>query len=354
MSRLTKDLLLTILSLGLSGVVNSAQADSAFYKEKVITLLVGDGRGSETDVTVRLFAKYWGKYIEGKPNFKVKNFSKNKSLVWKTGDKGKTPNGLAVIYSKFKPLSQLLAQKGSKIDYKTMSFIGGFVNPSLVYVSTLVAKRPEHLLNVAGVRYGGGGSTDPVDMLGRFGLDVLGIKYVYAAAYRGVNQTFKAMVDGNIEIQSVPLNFYRNEAESVLVKTGKVIPLWYNPWPGHEKMAIKLTGYVSSYADFYKKVKGKAPVGKKYENYKWMAVALNGLTYASFLPPKSPKAAVRALRQGFARVAQDKEFLEEQQKKIGFNLPYVSSESGNQIINLMTKASKERVMLLRKLVDAGV
>ena len=334
---------------GLSVVDSSSYAaDRAFYKDKVITLVVGDRRGSDADIAVRLFAKYWGKYIAGRPNFRVKNYSKKERQIWNTAGKR-----LTVIFSEFKPLRQLLAEKATKINFKGMSFIGGFLNPSLVYVSTLAAKRPEHLITVAGVRYGGGGSADPVDVLGRIGLDVLGVNYVYAAGYTGVKQTSRALVEGNIEIQSVPLNFYRQKAERALVKTGKVIPLWYNPWSGHEKVANKLTGYVSSFDAFYQKVKGKKPEGQNYENYKWMATVLNGLTYAAFLPPKSPKTASRSLRRGFAKVVLDKAFLKEQKKKFGFNLPYVNREQGNQVIKLMSSASKEKVQLLRSLIEVG-
>jgi len=342
------------LLLGLSGILNPTHAQPSFYEEKVITILIGDQRGSDIDVNARMLAKYLGKYVAGRPNFKVKNFSNNNNQVWTIGDKGDDKNGLTVIYSQFKPLSQLLGNKVSQINYLNKPFIGGFLNPSLVYVSTLAAKRPEHLLNVAGARYAGGGSTDPVDILGRFGMDVLGIKYVYATGFRGYDATFQAMLDGNIEIQSVPLNFYRQKAEAILVKTGKVIPLWYNPWPGHQKTAVKLTGYVPSYDDYYKKVKGQTPTGKSYENYKWMSMVLNGLSYSAFMMPQSPKPAVRALRRGFARVAVDTEFLAEQKKKLGVNLPYVNREAGNRIFRLMSKASKERLKMLQDLVNVEI
>ena len=63
-----KRLLLALASCSCAALPAAAQDDvAAFYKGKVVRLIVGIGVGSGYDINARLLARYLPKYIPGNP-----------------------------------------------------------------------------------------------------------------------------------------------------------------------------------------------------------------------------------------------------------------------------------------------
>lgn len=338
-------------SLVLTGQAVPSDASAAeFYKGKKITVLIGRGPGSGADTTIRTFAKFWEKYIPGNPKIISKNMGRNKEWNF-TYEKAK-PDGLTVGFSPYDPVAQMINAKGFRADYTKLVFIGAFLNPSLLYVATDAVKNRGEILKAKGIKYGGQKPTIRFDLFGRITLELMGVNFRYTTGFGGAKKVLNAMRRREVDLQTIGLNLYRLSAEKPLVATGKATPLWFYPWPGY-KETVSIMGGIPNFADLYKKVHGKAPSGAKYETYEWMTRTLNGMSYTAFAPPKTPKAAIDALRRGFDAAAKDANSMAAQKKMFSFNLPYVNAERGQKIVNSMANAPAKHVKFLREYVAAG-
>lgn len=339
-------------SLALFGTAMPTDADAKeYYEGKTITVLIGRGPGSGADTTIRTFAEFWEKYIPGNPKIVAKNMGRNKE--WNFTYEKADPDGLTVGFSPYDPVAQMIEAKGFRADYTKMKFIGAFLNPSLLYVATDAIKSRQDVLNAKGAKYGGQKPTIRFDLFGRMTLELMGVDFKYTTGFGGAKKVLNAMRRREVDLQTIGLNLYRLSAEEPLVATGKATPLWYYPWPGYEETS-SIMGDIPNFVDLYKEVHGKAPSGEKFETFQWMTETLNGMSYTAFLPPNTPQEAVDALRRGFEAAAKDPDSMAAQKKIFSFNLPYVNSARGEQIVGSMATAPAKHVQFLKDYVAEGM
>lgn len=339
-------------SLALFGTAMPTDASAEeYYEGKTITVLIGRGPGSGADTTIRTFAKFWEKYIPGHPKIVAKNMGRNKEWNY-TYEKAK-PDGLTVGFSPYDPVAQMIEAKGFRADYTKMVYIGAFLNPSLIYVSNDQVKSRDQIVKASGLTYGGQKPTIRFDLFGRMTLEMMGVNFKYTTGFGGAKKVLDAMRRDEVDLQTIGLNLYRLSAEKALVETGKATPLWYYKWPGSKDTA-SIMGDIPSFEEHYKSVHGKAPSGPKYSTYQWMNDTLNGMSYAAFLPPGTPKEASDALRRGFDAAAKDVGSMAAQKKMFSFNLPYVNPETGEKIVKAMADAPAEHVQFLKDYIAEGM
>jgi len=310
-----------------------------YYEGKRLTVIVGRGPGSGADSTARAFARYWTKYIPGNPKIIVKNMKGTPTYNF-IYQKAK-PDGLTITFTPYDPTSQLTKRKGFKADYGKMPFVGSLYNAALLYVTTDQIKDGQNLKGLKNAKYGGQGPTGRFDIMGRFTLEILGADFRYSTGFGGAKKVLNAMRRREVDIQTIGLNLYRLSAEKPLVKTGKAVPMYYLPFPGHAALGKKIFGDIPSFDDYYKNVYGKAPSGEKYEVFQWATATLNAMSYSAFLPPKTPTEYRDILRVAYAKVVVDPKYLAEQKKMFGYNLPYVTPKMGEAIINSMLTTSQK-------------
>jgi tripartite-type tricarboxylate transporter receptor subunit TctC len=335
---------------GLSVPSNVSAAD--YYAGKTITVLIGRSPGSGTDATVRSFTKFWAKYIPGNPKILNKN-TKGFAAFNTVYEKGK-PDGTMIAFTPYDPVSPMTGRKGFRADYSKMSFVGGFVNPPMLYVLTKRLKNKDNIMNMKGAVYGGQRPTLRFDLMGRITMDIMGNEYKYTTGFGGGKKVLNAMRRGEVDLQTLGLNLYRLTAERALVKTGKAIPLWHYDFPQAPTMAKKVFGTeIPSFRAQYTKVHGKAPSGELWELYKWMAKTVNGLSYSAWMPPGVNKEAYQALLTSFGKAAADPAYLAEQKKMFGFNLPVVDRATGLDVVKAMTDAGEKRVAFMKNYIKEG-
>ena len=341
----------TIAAATTSWTVPASAADP-YYKGKTITVLIGRGPGSGTDATVRSFTKYWSKYIPGNPKIINKN-TKGFAAFNTVYEKGK-PDGTLITFTPYDPVSPMTKRKGFRADYGKMSFVGGFVNPPMLYALTKVIKSNNDIMKMKGAIYGGQRPTLRFDLMGRITQDIMGNDYRYTTGFGGGKKVLNAMRRGEIHLQTVGLNLYRLTAERALVKTGKAIPLWHYDFPQAPMMAKEVFGpEIPSFEAHYTKIHGKKPSGEMWDIYKWMAKTVNGLSYSAWMPPGVKKEAYEALLASFEKTAKDPAYLAEQKKMFGFNLPVVDRATGLDVVKAMTDATPAQVSFLNKYIKEG-
>lgn len=351
--KLTNAILLASAVVAAASFVDVAPALSQAmdFKGKTITVLIGRSPGSGTDTTVRSFAKFWSKHIPGNPKVVAKNLKGR--ATWNFIYEKASSDGLTIAMTPYDPVSQFTKSKGFRADYSKMPFLGAFLNPAIMYVSTDKVASGDKLLEGKRATYGGQRPHLRFDLMGRMTLDLMGADYRYITGYGGGAKVLQAMRRSEVDIQTAGLNLYRLRAEGALVKTGKATPLWHYGYPGSEQSASKIMGDFPSFETQYKKLKGKAPSGQKYEVYKWMTRTMNGMSYSAFVPPKTNSATVAVLRKAFDAAALDPAYLAEQKKLFGFNLPYIDVAKGEEVIQTMMDAPPETIKFFKEYLAEG-
>jgi hypothetical protein len=326
-------------------------AQEAFYFDKTITVYVGRGPGSGTDLALRTFVKFWQKHIPGNPTIVVRNIpGGGGTRVWNFGYELADPDGLNILFSPFSGTAQILGLPGLRANFETMPLIGGLKSPNMVYVRTDKVATVEQLLSVRGLKYAGQNPAHHYDILGRMALDMLGVDYQYITGFSGANEVFNAIRRGEVDMQTAGLTLYRFSIEGPMVDTGQALSLWHNPRVDeagnvlNEEAAFGIPNFV----DVYSRLKGEKPSGELFEIYKWLQPTINTFGHAAFLPPNSPEEAVNILRNSFVATTNDDAYRTEELEFFGVRMPLISYVEGTRVVGEMANApSNVRALLMQ-------
>ena len=134
------------------------------------------------------------------------------------------------------------------------------------------------LMKAENLIVGGLGADNAKDILLRLNLDMLGLKYKYVTSYRGSQAARLALQQNEINYYAESPPSYRSTIEPTLVKTGEVIPLFYDPgFDGETFRTPKQMEGVNmmDFRQFYEKIKGEPPSGHLWDVYRTI-LAANG------------------------------------------------------------------------------
>ena len=155
----------------------------------------------------------------------------------------------------------------------------------------------------------------------RLAFDMLGVRYKYVTGYRSSPPARLALQRGEINLFSESPPSYRGVVEPTMVKTGQVIPVFYDPGYDGEKFFVP--DPVKDLADSavsraLQKIKGTMPSGQLWDIYKAIIGADGIVQRMIVMPPGAPQAAIASLRTAIARTNKDKAYAEEAEKALGF------------------------------------
>ena len=325
-------------ALAVAAMASNVRA-AEFYAGKTVTIISPVAGGSGLDRLARAFARYWPKYIPGKPKIIVKNMPGGgfvKALNY-TYERAK-PDGMTVYWGPWKPSAVLSGQPGLRYIPEKFELIGTGGSYYITLIRTDVApgiKNPIDVLKSPRFSVGGRSATLVIDVLGNLSMEMLGVKYRFVPGYRGMNKIRPAIAANEVQAVNSGHVGYHVFFKDNEIKSGKVTALWYHPVfdiNGNPATSSAFPG-VSSFVDVYRQVHGKAPSGPDWEAYKWYASVPASMSMSVFAPPGTPKAAVAALRKGHAATTRDKEYNASMTKRIGAPLRFISVEQGRQLLN---------------------
>jgi hypothetical protein len=156
--------------------------------------------------------------------------------------------------------------------------------------------------------------------------------------------------NGEINVHSESTPGYFSVVEPSLVKTGKVLPLWYDGnYDGNSFAPIKaMAGKgIMTFPEFYQSVKGGTPSGPLWEAYQTnLAVDAQMLRLVA-MPPDSPPAAVAALRAALIALNDDPDYAADAMTAIQFVPHYeVSADLDRTIRDRLTISPGMRSFIL--------
>jgi tripartite-type tricarboxylate transporter receptor subunit TctC len=186
-------------------------------------------------------------------------------------------------------------------------------------------KEPADIVKAQGLIMGGTSVDNPKDIRLRLALDMLGVPYRYVTGYRTSMPARLALQRGEIQMFSESPPSYRAVIEPSLVKTGEVIPVWYDIGDASDTAVASKTMEgldIPSFPQLHKKLLGTPPSGQKWEAFRTIHEVNSTLQRLIVLPPAAPQAAIDALRAAMARLNTDTEFAAEALRTIEFAPDY--------------------------------
>lgn len=328
--------------------VSGAHADEPFYKGKQLTLLINFAPGGPTDIEGRLLAKHIAKHIDGNPTIIVQNKDGASGLVGATylGEVGPR-DGTMFGYLTGTSWNYLIDPEKFHVDFRRYEFIGYQPGNVVYYVRTDVPpgmKVPADIMKAQGLVMGGLGAESSKDLLQRLTFDMLGLKYRYVTGYRSSNTARLALQNGEINMHSESTPAYFGIVEPSLVKTGKVLPVWYDPsfdGKAFSTPAVMEHSTIPSFPDFYKMVKGGVPSGPLWEGYKTNLAVDAQMLRLIAMPPDTPPAAVAALRKAVIGLNDDKDYAADAMTAMQFVPHYVVDAQLDQEVSARLTVSPE-------------
>jgi hypothetical protein len=315
---------------------NSAAAEP-FYKGKRLSVLINYAPGGPTDIEGRLFAKHIAKHIDGQPTIVAQNMDGASGLVG-TSYLGEVAPKDGTMMGYLTGAAWVYASEPDKhrVDLRTYEFIGYQGGTAVYFVRADVEpgiKDPTDFIKVKGLISGGLGIDSSKDLLIRLTLDMLGVPYRHVTGYRS-NQVIRLAIQRNeVSLTSESPPGYRSIVEPTMVKTGMVVPLYYDPGYNGESLNVpkQVEGLpLPPFQDFYRKVKGTNPSGQLWDAYLTVLTVNAAMQRLLALPPRAPQRALDTLRAAVLRLNADPAFAEDANKAMGFVPHYDTGPDTNR------------------------
>jgi tripartite-type tricarboxylate transporter receptor subunit TctC len=337
-----------LIALVAAVLVSGAQAQEPFYKGKRLTLLIGSAAGGPTDIEGRLFAKYLARHIEGQPSLLVQNKDGAGGLLGPTylGEVG-PKDGTMLGYFSGTAWNYVNEPQHWRVDLKSYEFVAYQAGSTINFMRTDVPpgmKQPTDIARAQGLVVGGLSVDNPKDLRQRLALDMLGVPYRYVTGYRTSMPARLALQRGEIHLFSESPPSYRAVIEPQLVKTGELMPVWYDSADLRADAPVprSIEGLaIPSFVDLHKAIRGTVPSGPAWDAFRTILEVNSTLQRLVALPPGTPPAAAAALRDAVVRLNQDKEFAAESIKTIEFAPDYETGPDIAQRVRALLVASPE-------------
>jgi hypothetical protein len=323
--------------LAVSGGLSGSLADEPFYKGKRLTVLINYGAGGPADIEARIFARHFGKHIDGNPTVIAQNIDGAGGLIGTTYLGEIAPRD-GTMMGHLTGMAWRWANDAERfrVDFKTYEFFGYQRSTAVSYVRTDVApgiKVASDIVKARGLISGGLGPDNAKDLLTRLGLELLGVQHQHVTSYRSSATARLALQQGEINFYAESPPSYRSVVHPGIVKEGLAIPVWHDPEnDGDRLVASKQVSDlgIPPYHEFYRSIKGTAPSGILWDSFNTIRTISGSMLRILALPPNSPRAAIDALTVAVARLNEDKAYAEEALKIIGFVPEYTTGPDTNR------------------------
>lgn len=316
----------SLLALGLAAMAPQAAGAQDYYKGKKITVVIGFAAGGGMDTVGRMFMRHFANHVPGGPAFIAQNMPGAGATMARNYIAQRAPkDGSVIFYDSWNPMAQLVKLPQVRFDYAKYVLIGGLRGSAFVMfgrkdMAPGGMKAPQDIAKAQNIVYAGQGPTITLDLYGRLGLDLLGVKYKYVPGYKGAAAIRLAIGRGEGNITTHGMQGYRSGVEPTMTKQGVVMPLWYFPHrdANGNLAAIPAIKDMPNFQDVYKAVRGE-----KYDTIEWKALQLMSDLYGSgpnyvWGPPSMDTNATAVLRKAFDATMADKAYQAEQQKIFGY------------------------------------
>jgi tripartite-type tricarboxylate transporter receptor subunit TctC len=335
----------------------SPAAERPFYQGKNINFIINFAAGGPTDIEGRIVARHLAKHIPGQPGLVPQNMAGAGGVTGMNflGEVAK-PDGQTMGYFTGPYNHQMMRTPTLRVDLMKLPFIASVQGVTVCYIRSDVPpgiKKPTDIAKAERFRAGGLSYDSNKDLRFRLAFDILGLKYDYVTGYNSSNDARLAVQRNEIQYHDENIPGYRGVVEPQLVKTGVVTPLYYHDVFSPDGVLKSSPDFpeISSFTQVYTQIFGKPPSGIKYDALKAANIASGNMGRVAMLPPGTPPQAVAALRQAFAALSKDEEFIADAMKVMKFHPRFEIGEDGERLRQKVLQISPELVDFVRQFVE---
>lgn len=305
MAKRLSSVVTTIVALTLCHA-SSAFSQEAFYKDKVIRIIVATAAGGGYDLYTRTMARHLRKYIPGEPTIAVENMPGAGHLI-----------GANYVYRVAKPdgltmghfigtlfLQQLLGKPGVEFDAVKFNFIGvpAQDNYMIGLSKTIgITSMEQWLASKRVVKIGGIGAGSATDDIPKVLAATIGLPLQVVAGYKGTSEVRLAFNSGEIEGICNAWESFKSTWRKELEANEVALVLQAIPTRHREVPNVPLA------IDYAKTDEAKRMIRSVIHT-----IAPTVRPYV--LPPGTPKDRVETLRRAFVSTMKDPDFLAEAAK----------------------------------------
>ena len=305
MAKRLSSVVTTIVALTLCHA-SSAFSQEAFYKDKVIRIIVATAAGGGYDLYTRTMARHLRKYIPGEPTIAVENMPGAGHLI-----------GANYVYRVAKPdgltmghfigtlfLQQLLGKPGVEFDALKFNFIGVPAQDNYMIglsKTTGIASIEQWLTSKRVIKIGGIGAGSATDDIPKVLAATIGLPLQVVAGYNGTSEVRLAFNSGEIEGICNAWESFKSTWRKELEANEVALVLQAIPTRHREVPNVPLA------IDYAKTDEAKRMIRSVIHT-----IAPTVRPYV--LPPGTPKDRVETLRRAFMSTMKDQEFLAEAAK----------------------------------------
>jgi tripartite-type tricarboxylate transporter receptor subunit TctC len=335
----------------------SFSAERQFYQGKNVNFVINFAAGGPTDIEGRIVARHLPKHIAGQPVIVPQNMAGAGGVTGMNfiGEVAK-PDGLTLGYFTGPYNHQMMRTPSLRIDLNKLPFIASIQGVTVCYIRSDVPpgiKKPTDIAKVERFKAGGLSFDSNKDLRFRLAFDILGLKYDYVTGYNSSNDARLAVQRNEIQYHDENIPGYRGVVEPQLVKTGVVTPIYYHDVFTPDGVLKNSADFpeLSSFTQVYTQIFGKPPSGIKYEVLKAANIASGNMARVALMPPGSPPEAVAAMRQAFASLSRDEEFIADAQKVMKFHPRFETGEDGEKLKQKVLQAPPEVTDFMRQFIE---
>ena len=213
------------------------------------------------------------------------------------------------------------------------------------------------ILKAQGLVAGGLALESSKDLLIRLTLDMLGVPYKYVTGYRQQRQRAARRAARRDQPAFGIDAGYFNVVEPSLVKTGTVLPIYYDPNYDGETFSVPKVmegSSVAPFQEFYRKVKGGEPCGPLWDAYRTNLAVDSAMLRTVAMPPGFAATPQRGIARGARAVNNDQEYADETMKAMQF-VPYyeTGADINARVRKQMSISPEVRTFVVNYMKEAG-
>jgi tripartite-type tricarboxylate transporter receptor subunit TctC len=327
---------LLVAAIGLAAASPLALAQS--FAGKTVTIIVGYKPGGGYDATARLLARYLPNHLPGKPTVIVQNMPGGNSIIAANHVYNVAkPDGLTIgTFNRNLPIAQLTSVEGVKFDITKFQWVGSAANETTILAiradlpyKTFDELRKAKETVVIGST-GPGANTHDFPLLLK---DLLGVNLKIVSGYSSSADIMLAVERKEVDGRAGSFTSLRPFIERKLVRP---VIRARSTEPGLEQLPID--------ESFAPNPRAKAIMALR------STPELLARPYV--LPPKTPDAIVKAVRDAFAKTIADPELVAEG-KKTKTELEFTPGDQAAKILAEVLNQPKDLVAEFAKYIKFG-
>jgi hypothetical protein len=230
-----------------------------------------------------------------------------------------------VLRIKLDDLVPIVAARGWNVVYARKDIVpGGYAKPA-------------DFARAQNIYAGGYSRASSQDTRLRLALEVMNLPYKMVTGFPGTAQLNKAMIQNEVNFTGSSLPGFQTTVIPQIINTGIGVTLFQLPVVGVDgrptgSPALEKLG-MPTFDKFYQEAFGKPPSGIKSDALLLTSDVSAKLQRGIFLPTGSPPEAIVALRQAFAAVTADADFIADYRRITGDDPDLVSADEVERIFD---------------------